>query len=141
MWIIIRRELLANLLSFRFIIIFLLCCTLIVVSAYTARSKYDERVREYSAAVSIHRRELAESERGSTSTIRGYKLDKPPAPLSVIAEGMEGSAGKYAKISILSMPTLEGASRSDPMFAYFGTLDMIYIVRIVLSLVVLVGQV
>ena len=117
MWTIIRKELLANLLSFRFILVFLLCCTLILVSAYTMRSKYDERVREYSAAMNIHRRELAESERGSTSTIRGYKLDRSPVPLSVIAEGMEGSAGKYAKISILSMPTLESASRGDPMFA------------------------
>jgi ABC-type transport system involved in multi-copper enzyme maturation permease subunit len=138
LWTIVKKELSANLVSFRFILIFLLCCTLILVSAYTMRDKYDERVKEYSAAVNIHKQELAEAEGQQglqQAAISGYKLDKPPTPLSVIVEGMEGAAGNYSTINILSTPTLEGGSGSDPMFAYFGTLDIMYIVRVVLSLV------
>lgn len=138
MWTIIKKELSANLLSFRFVLIFLLCCTLILVSAYTMRDKYGKRVEEYNAAVKIHKGELEEASGGqglNQAAISGYKLDKPPAPLSVIVEGMEGAAGKFSTINILSSPTLEGGSGSDPMFAYFGTLDVMYIVRVVLSLV------
>lgn len=54
-WTVVKKELLANLVSFRFMLIFLLCCTLIIVSAYTMRDKYEERVKEYSAAVKIHK--------------------------------------------------------------------------------------
>ncbi len=134
----VKKELSANLLTSRFVLIFLLCSTLILVSAYTMREKYAKRVDEYRAAVKAHKDEFADLEgvEGLTkSMIGGYKLDKPPAPLSVIAEGMEGAAGKFASINNLATPMLEGGSGGDPMFAYFGTLDMMYIVRVVLSLV------
>lgn len=135
-----KKELLNNLVSFRFIIIFLLCCTLILVSAYTMRDKYGKRMKEYSAAVKIHRQELVDGQRDDdlqSIAMNGYKLDKPPTPLSTIVEGMEGSAGRFAKVNVmpLSKPLLEGGTGDDPMFVYFGTLDIMYIVRSVLSLV------
>lgn len=135
---IVRKELSANLISFRFILVFLLCATLIIVSAYIMRSKYNERIREYSTAVNIHKQELAKAEGAqglNQAAISGYKLDKPPAPLGVIVEGMEGAAGRFSTVNILSTPTLEGGAGGDPMFAFFGTLDVMYIVRVVLSLV------
>ncbi len=128
MWTIIRKELTANLLSLRFILIFLLCSMLILVSVYTMRGRYEKRVREYSVAVNIHRKQV---EQNTTE----YKLDKPPTPLSVIAEGMEGAGGTFANIDLASTPSLHGGSGGDPMFVYFGTLDVMYIVRVVLSLV------
>ena len=137
-WTIVKKELSANLISFRFILIFLLCCTLILVSAYTMRDKYEQRMKEYDTARVVHRNELEEKDvQAALSQIMlsGYKVDKPPARLSVIVEGMEGAAGKYAPVNVLSTPRLEGGSGSDPVFAYFGTLDIMYIVRVVLSLV------
>lgn len=134
LWTMVRKELLANLLSFRFTIIFLLCCTLILVSAYTMRGKYSKRVAEYSDAMNVHRQELTEAEENQ-NVPNTSRLAKPPTPLSVVAEGMEGATGRFAIIGILSPPRLEGGSGSDPMFAHFGTLDMMYIVRVVLSLV------
>ncbi len=137
-WILVKKELSANLTSFRFVLIFLLCCTMILVSAYTMRDKYEQRMKEYDAARAIHRSELEEKDIQSALNqimLSGYKVDKPPVPLSVIVEGMEGAAGKYAPVNVLSTPTLEGGSGSDPVFAYFGTLDIMYIVRVVLSLV------
>ena len=138
LWTIVRKELSANLMSFRFALIFLLCCTLILVSTYTMLDKYKKRVKEHSGAVEIHKQELGEAaglQGWSQAASSGYKLDKPPVALSVIAEGIEGAAGKFATINIVSTPALEGGVGGDPMFAYFGTLDMIYIVKVVLSLV------
>ena len=137
-WTIVKKELSANLTSFRFVLIFLLCCTLILVSAYTMRDKYDQRMKEYDAARVIHKNELEEKDLQSALSqimLSGYKVDKRPTPLSVIVEGLEGAAGKYAPVNVLSTPRLEGGSGSDPVFAYFGTLDIMYIVRVVLSLV------
>ena len=96
LWAIVKKELASNLISFRFILIFLLCCTLIVVSAYTMRDRYEKRVQEYSTALTIHKAELekASGTQGlNQAAISGYKLDKPPTPLSVIVEGMESAAG------------------------------------------------
>ena len=137
-WTIVKKELSANLISFRFVLIFLLCCTLILISAFTMRDKYERRMEEYDAARVIHRKELEEKDLQAALNhiaLNGYKVDKPPAPLSVVVEGMEGAAGKYAPVSTISSPKLEGGSGSDPVFAYFGTLDLMYIVRVVLSLV------
>ena len=126
----IKKELLSNIMSFRFMLVFLLSCTLIVVSAYTMRGKYSARMREYSTAMSIHRQELEEAQKQGRNIhgigISGYKLDKPPAPLSALVEGMEGTAGKFATVNILplSTPMLEGVTGDDPMFTYFGTLDV-----------------
>jgi ABC-type transport system involved in multi-copper enzyme maturation permease subunit len=102
------------------------------------RDKYDGRVKEYSTALEIHKQELEEKDLQQAlnqAATSGYKLDKPPTPLSVIAEGMEGAAGKFAAVNVISTPSLEGGSGSDPVFAFFGTLDVMYIVRVVLSLV------
>ncbi|MFC1718315.1 ABC transporter permease [Candidatus Poribacteria bacterium] len=135
---IIKKELSANLISFRFILVFMLCCTLILISAFTMRDKYEQRIAEYDAARVIHRKELEEKDLQAALNhiaLNGYKVDKPPAPLSVVVEGMEGAAGKYASVSVISTPNLEGGAGSDPVFAYFGTLDLMYIVRVVLSLV------
>ncbi len=137
----VKKELLNNIVSLRFTLIFLLCCTLIIVSAYTMRGKYNDRMKEYSTALNIHKQELEESQGEGQGIHRiavgGYKLDKPPTPLSAIVEGMEGAAGKFTTVNILplSTPMLEGGTGDEPMFIYFGTLDMMYIVRAVLSLV------
>ena len=138
LWTIVKKELSANLLSFRFILIFLLCCTLILVSTHTMQGKYNERMKEYSTALKIHKQELEEKDLQQAlnqAATSGYKLDKPPTPLSVMVEGMEGAAGKFAAVNVISTPRLEGGAGSDPVFAFFGTLDMMYIVRVVLSLV------
>lgn len=134
LWMIVRKELLANILSLRFLLILLLCCTLILVSAYTMGGKYQKRVQEYSAAMKTHRQEL-EQQDGKRANPNVYKVDKPPVPLSVFVEGMEERAGRFATVGILSTPRLEGISGSDSGLAYFGALDMLFIVRVVLSLV------
>ena len=109
----IKKELLSNIMSFRFMLVFLLCCTLIVVSAYTMGGKYSARMREYSTAMSIHRQELEEAQKEGRNlhgiVIGGYKLDKPPAPLSALVEGMEGTAGKFATVN--RMATIVDAFR------------------------------
>ncbi len=133
LWIMIKKELLINLLSFRFLLIFLLCSILILVSFVTKQNKYLKQVEEYYSAVNTHKQELVE---GSDQGIPGsYKLDKRPIPLSVFVEGMESSVGKYAAINILTPPSLQGIASRDPLFAQFGTLDLAFIVRVVLSLV------
>ena len=58
---IVKKELLANLLSLRFTISLLLCFILILVSAYTMREKYETQVQEYNAAVKMRKEALEKS--------------------------------------------------------------------------------
>ena len=61
------------------------------------RDKYHKRIEEYSAALKMHRQELADAD-GKRGNPNVYKLDKTPVPLSVIVEGMEGTAGRFATV-------------------------------------------
>ncbi len=131
---IVKKELLANLLSLRFTISLLLCFILILVSAYTMREKYETQVQEYNAAVKM-RKEALEKSASIADLGGGYKLDKPPVPLSIMADGLDTIAGKVVTVSIVGEPALEGAVlKSDPMYGFFGTLDSVFIVKVVMSL-------
>ena len=130
---IVKKELLANLLSLRFTISLLLCFVLILVSAYTMREKYETQVQEYNAAVKM-RKEILEKATSIGELGGGYNLDKPPVPLSIIADGLDTIAGKVVIISIVGEPALEGAVlKSDPMYGFFGTLDLVFIIKMDLS--------
>ena len=129
---IVLKELLANFLSLRFAISLLLCFILFLVSAYTMRERYETQVQEYNAALKM-RKEAIER---ATSIVGSYKLDKPPVPLSIIADGLDTIAGKVVTVSATGASALEGAVliKSEPMYGFFGTLDFAYIIKIVMSL-------
>ncbi len=91
MWkTIFRKELLENILSYRFPLFFLICAVLILISLYVHDRDYNKRVRDYSEQVRLAGEELAASRMSDMFmgrvTIRGFL---PPAPLSVIASGFE----------------------------------------------------
>ena len=85
----IKKELLINLRSFRFLLIFLLCCSLILVSFMTKQDKNLNLAAKYYLAVTTHKQELAEG--AGQGLPSSYKLDKSPIPLSIFVEGVESS--------------------------------------------------
>jgi len=59
LWLIIRREFVSNILTFRFMVGFILCLLLFVSSAYVLTKDYEQRLANYSDLVTKHRDELA----------------------------------------------------------------------------------
>ncbi len=131
---IIKKEILDNITSPKFVFTFLLCTVLILLSVYTGVANYAAEKKEHAASVALNRKNM-ESQRNYQSIAGGVKINKPPQVLGTIVNGLEEAVGRVAPVSIASDPNLiESKYESNPVFAVFGTLDLMFIVKIVLSL-------
>jgi len=64
-----------------------------------------------------------------------YKVYKKPSPLSILVTGLENDLGRNTTITIYGDPQLEDTKYNEhPIFAVFGSLDLAFIVKVVLSL-------
>ena len=135
--IVIEKEVLDHLLSFKFTIIFLLSTFLIILSLYTGAENYHIQKTDYDQAVQQSREDFESQDDNSRRSLmyRGYTIHRPPSPLSTIVSGLEGNIGQNATINAWREPNLANARFStNPIFAIFGALDLLFIVKIVLSL-------
>ena len=135
--IIVEKEIRDHLLSFKFTIIFLLSTFLIILSLYTGAENYHIQRTDYDLAVLQSKEDFESQEESSVRSLmwRGYSVHRPPSSLSTIVSGLEGSIGQNATINAWREPELANARfDSNPIFAIFGVLDLLFIVKIVLSL-------
>ncbi|NLT65833.1 MAG: ABC transporter permease subunit [Acidobacteria bacterium] len=131
---IIKKEILDNITSPKFVFTFLLCTILILLSVYTGVANYSAEKKEHTASVALNRKNM-ESRRDYQSLASGIKINKPPQVLGTIVTGIEEAVGRVAPVNIASDPNLiESKYESNPVFAVFGALDLMFIVKIVLSL-------
>ena len=132
---IIKKEILDNITSPKFVFTFLLCTVLILLSVTTGVANYGADKKEYAAAVALNKKNL-ESQPNYTSLAGiGIKINKPPQVLGTIVSGVQEDVGRVAPVNIASDPNLvESKYGSNPVFAVFGSLDLMFIVKIVLSL-------
>ena len=64
----------------------------------------------------------------------GPRAYRPPSPLSTIVSGIEGTMGTNSTITVFRAPELVDSRLSTkPILAVFGILDLLFIVKIVLS--------
>ena len=88
-WIIVKREILDNLLSSRFALATILCLVLVVLGAYVSIKDYEKRTKEYSETV------LAE--KGREVFLYGTpKVYRKPEILGIISRGIERKLGNTA---------------------------------------------
>src|SRR5512136_217424 len=132
---IIKKEILDNITSPKFVFTFLLCTVLILLSVYTGVANYGADKKEYAAAVALNKKNLENQPNYSSLAGIGVKINKPPQPLGTVVTGVEQDVGRVAPVNIAADPNLvESKYGSNPVFAVFGALDLMFIVKIVLSL-------
>jgi len=139
MWkTVLRKELLENILSYRFPLFFLICGILILISLYVHDVDYNKRVRDYSEQVRLAGEELAASRMSDMFmgrvSIRGFL---PPAPLSVIASGFETTLPRYHEFQPEGPKPGAAGSADESILSAFGKLDFVFIIQMVASLIVL----
>ena len=135
---IVRKELLANILTFKFLTGFVLCVVLVVSSIYLLTKSYEERLRNYNDSVRKHRSELRTAV--VYSEVRPT-LDKPPEALSIFCEGFDGKLGNTVNISLGEVPReAKGHERRDNIFLVSPSLDFVSIVAVILSLFALLAS-
>ncbi len=139
MWkTIFKKELLENILSFRFPLFFLICAVLILASLYVHQMDYSKRVRDYSEQIRLADEELAAARPADLHfgrvPLRGFL---PPSQLAVFAAGFETSLPRFYDFNAEGPKPGNTSVAEESVLSVFGKLDFLYIIQMVASLIVL----
>lgn len=117
-----RKEVLANLLSYRFYVVILLAAVLVGTSLFVMARDYKARLADY---------DLVKPGPGEPIAVN------PPNPLSIFAKGLDEAMARSFEAGPTGITVRAGQKSGNSIFAFFPTPDLLYIVRVVLSLVAL----
>lgn len=135
---IIRKELLENLLSLRFVLSLLLIICLYAASGFVFVSKYTRQTDDYWKRT--NKNIAAFSERADQLYKLAFYEQEiwiKPKPLSLCVEGFERYLPNYFNSSLFRTPLPEVRSRSNFLLPNFCDIDWVFIISIPLSFVVL----
>jgi ABC-type transport system involved in multi-copper enzyme maturation permease subunit len=117
-----RKEILSNLLSYKFFIVLLLMVLLVATSLFVMHRDFAGRVADY---------QVIRPDPGAPIAV------VPPNPLSIFAKGLENAITRSFEIGVTGIDVRAGQSSGNIIYAFFPAPDFLYVVRVVLSLVAL----
>jgi hypothetical protein len=134
-----RKEILENLLSLRFMLSLLLVICLFAASGFVFVGKYRQQSQDYWEETNKNLAALSEQS-GQLYKVAFYEqqLLRKPKPLAFCAEGFEKYLPNSFKFNIFSMgcPQVKGRSNFD--LARFSDIDLAFIISLILSFIALV---
>ena len=136
-WVLLRREILAHLITFRFAITVITCLLLVATTMFIRINDYEQRLAGYNAARDAHRDELLATR---TYSFLMPKVDRPPNPLSIFNAGMDSRLGNTLRIYYTHVPVLWDAhthSSGNLFIDHFYRIDLVFVFQFVLSLLAL----
>ena len=139
LWTIIRREITANILSFRFLMGLLIYFSLIVTNLFVLTRGYEDRLQSYQTAVRENEDRISQvtrySEFGLTHIL---KCDRSPKLLSIFNEGVDKRKGNTVTVAHGYVPAVAEQHGSDnPYLNIFSSIDFTVICQVVMSLLAL----
>ena len=135
--VLLKREILAHLITFRFAVTVIACLFLVVITTLIRIDDYKQRLAGYNTARNVNREELLSTR---TYSFLSPKVDRPPNPLSIFNAGMDNRLGNTLRIYYTNVPVLWDAhvhSSGNPFIDYFYRIDLVFIFQFVLSLLAL----
>ncbi|TKJ32954.1 hypothetical protein CEE39_04670 [bacterium (candidate division B38) B3_B38] len=132
---IINKELLENILHFKFILSFLVCVILFSTCAIIRVKDYQEQLRAYRSNVQLHHRAATQYKSAKDLAIKGIKIDHPPNPLSILVEGVSNSYPKTMTIALSSGFITDERAGKTALNLIFDTFDFVTLIQIVISLI------
>ncbi|MYB93546.1 ABC transporter permease subunit [Candidatus Poribacteria bacterium] len=134
----IRRELLDNLMTFRFAVAILIMLLLVVANTAVLIKDYERRLAAYNTALKTEDRRSQD-----LKTYSGGRLNvaRPPNPLSIFNVGLDKRLGNEIWISHGFVPTLWDTGTyklTNPLLNLFTSIDIVFIFEVVLSLIALI---
>ena len=136
----IRRELLDNLMTFRFAAAIFIMLLLVVANTVVLIKDHEQRLASHNTAVKEHQRQLEEKKTYSAGTEKLF-VDRSPNPLSIFNVGFDKQLGNEARVSHTYVPSLwdAGMHGSDnPFMDMFASMDIVFIFEVILSLLALI---
>jgi ABC-type transport system involved in multi-copper enzyme maturation permease subunit len=129
---ILTKELKGIVLSQKFALTFGVVAVLILMSITAGVSEYAAGARQYETAMQLADQQLREASSWMSMQTRALR---PPEPLLVFVSGIHNDIGRLSDITGMASVKLENSVYSDdPIFAVFRSLDLMFIVQVVLSL-------
>jgi ABC-type transport system involved in multi-copper enzyme maturation permease subunit len=122
---IIEKEILENILTLRFITAFILCIGLVTISAFVLSNDYAQQLEDYHARVKIH---------AETANPELINVDRRPSGLGAMFSGMAKESAQTVRLMIDDKPEVIEGIEDNPMFTFFPTVDLTFIIGIVMSL-------
>lgn len=132
---IIKKEILDNVISPKFVYTYLICTILILLSVYMGVSNYVEEKKEYAENVALNKQDV-EQKTQYIEVLENLVIYRPPQALGTVVQGIEGAVGGAVRMpKVLTDPKLiDSKYGSNPVLVVFGAMDLMFIVKIVLSL-------
>ena len=139
LWTIVRREITANILSFRFLMGLLIYFSLIVTNLFVLTRGYEDRLQSYQTAIRENEDEISKVTRYSEFGLtRRLKSDRKPKLLSIFNEGMDKRKGNTVTVAHGYVPAVADKHGSDnPYLNIFSSIDFTVICQVVMSLLAL----
>ena len=134
----IRRELLDNLMTFRFAAAVFIMLLLVVATTAVLIRDYERRLASYDTAVKKHRQEMLDQ---TTYSAARLTVDRSPNPLSIFNVGLDKRLGNALDVNYFFVPTLWDAGKhgsDNPFLNLFSSIDLVFIFQGILSLLALV---
>ena len=134
----IRRELLDNLMTFRFAAAVLIMLLLVVANTVVLTKDYEQRLADYNTALKTHQQQLREK---ITYSAGKLEVDRPPNPLSIFNVGFDKRLGNEVEVSHRYVPTLWDAGShgsTNSFMGMFASMDVVFIFEAILSLLALI---
>ena len=136
LWTIVRREITANILSFRFLMGLLIYFVLIVTNLFVLARGYEDRLQSYQTALRENEDRIGQvtrySEFGLTHML---KCDRSPKLLSIFNEGVDKRKGNTVTVAHGYVPAVAEHHGSDnPYLNIFSSIDFTVICQVVMSL-------
>ncbi len=117
-----RKEILANLLGYRFYVVILLSAVLVATSFFVMSRDLKGRLADH---------QLIRPDPGAPIAVL------PPHALSVFAKGLEESLTRSFEVSATGTDVRAGQASGNVIFGFFPAPDLVYLIKVVLSLVAL----
>ena len=117
-----RKEIVSNLLSYKFFIVLLLMVLLVATSLFIMHRDFAARMADY---------QVIRPQPGAPIAV------VPPNPLSLFAKGLETAMTRSFEIGVIGVTVRAGQSSGNVIYSFFPAPDFLYVVRVVLSLVAL----
>lgn len=135
--ILLRRELLANLMTFRFFVATIVCLLLVLANSIVLIEDYEGRLKAYNVAVQVHRDKAVNA---PTYSYIEPTVDRPPNPLSIFNQGFDRRLGNKIEAYRTFVPTLWDAElhgSDNPFLVLLSSIDLVFFFQVVLSLLAL----
>ena len=133
----IRRELLDNLMTFRFAVAVFIMLLLVVANTAVLIKDYERRLAGHKTEAQKSRKYLLD---GKTYSVADLAVDRPPNPLSIFNTGLDKRLGNEIWVHYGYVPTLwdaEKHSSQNPFMNILSSIDIVFIFQGVLSLLAL----